>query len=95
MNTYVRFQNHAGLPGHVETIPTPRPNNDVSIDVIGLSRRSRNALVRSGIRTIGALKQKAAVEGGIESLYGIGQKSASEIRKAVAALLAVERGIER
>lgn len=94
MNTYARFQNHARLPGTVETIPVPRPNNDVSIDVLGLSRRARNALVRSGIRTIGALKQKAAIEGGIESLYGIGQKSSTEIRKAVGALLALERGIE-
>ena len=95
MNTYVRFQSHARLPENHESTAGPRPSNEVSIDVLGLSRRSRNALVRSGIRTIGALKQKAAIEGGIEGLYGIGQKSSSEIRKAVAALLALERGFER
>lgn len=88
---YVRLQNDTVSSENVEKNLGPRPNNDVSIDVLGLSRRSRNALVRSGIRTIGALKQKAAIEGGIESLYGIGEKSASEIRQAVATLLAIER----
>ncbi len=88
---YSRVQNNALTSENVEKMVGPRLSNDVSIDVLGLSRRSRNALVRSGIRTIGALKQKAAIEGGIESLYGIGEKSASEIRQAVASLLAVER----
>jgi len=88
---YSRVQNDTMSSENVEKMVGPLLSNDVSIDVLGLSRRSRNALVRSGIRTIGALKQKAAIEGGIESLYGIGEKSASEIRQAVAALLAVER----
>lgn len=65
----------------------PNVSDADSIDRLGMSRRARNALIRCGIRTIGQLKQLAAIPQAVESLYGVGKKSAEEIRRTVEPLL--------
>lgn len=81
-----RFQRDSVPAIRDECRPVVRDTD--SIDVLGMSRRARNALVRCGIRTVGELKRVVALPRYVESLYGIGQKSAAEIRRAVEPLLA-------
>lgn len=58
-------------------------NNELSIDVIGFSVRTRNALCRNGIFTIGELS-KFKTTGDLMLLSGVGEKIVKEILRKVA-----------
>jgi RNA polymerase sigma factor (sigma-70 family) len=72
-------------PPLADQIPT---SDTTSIEALGLSNRSYNALMRAGIKTIGQLAHKSW--GQIQSINNVGEKTLAEIREKLTAHLATD-----
>lgn len=67
------------------SIPIEAELWDISIEILNLSARSQNGLMRAGLTTVGKVCEKIAEERGLSQLRNVGRKSISEIKTAIVA----------